>query len=35
MIPDLFNIRIVEPSLQWMAGSPSIGIPATDSRPII
>ncbi|WP_428668015.1 hypothetical protein [Reyranella sp.] len=31
MTPDLFNTRIVEPTLQFMAASPSIGIPVTDA----
>lgn len=31
MTPDIFYARIVEPTLQWMAASPSIAIPVTDS----
>jgi hypothetical protein len=35
MIPDIFFGRIVEPTLQWMAASPSLGIPASDSARVL
>lgn len=35
MTPDLFFPRIVEPTLQYMAGSPSIAIPVSDAARVL
>ena len=35
MTPDIFFGRIVEPTLQWMAASPSINVPASDSARVL
>jgi hypothetical protein len=35
MIPGIFYARIVEPTLKWMATSPSLGIPASDSARVL
>lgn len=35
MTPETFYSRIVEPTLQYMAGSPSIAIPVTDSARVL
>ena len=35
MTPDLFFPRIVEPTLQYMAGSPTIAIPVTDAARVL
>jgi|JI10StandDraft_1071094.scaffolds.fasta_scaffold227039_5 hypothetical protein len=35
MTPEIFFPRIVEPTLQYMAGSPSIAIPVTDAARVL
>lgn len=35
MTPEAFYSRIVEPTLQYMAGSPSIAIPVTDAARVL
>jgi hypothetical protein len=35
MLPDLFFGRIVAPTLDWMAASPGVGIPASDSARVL
>lgn len=35
MTPDIFFTRIVDPTLQWMAASPGLGIPANGSARVL